>query len=169
MTREEQVKVLQEHRIEFQHDFGWNTSVLEALDSVIKEMERDLSENKGDLIRRQAVNNVLYDLGSGDEENGGDPEYMSALYDCKELIDQIPSVENKGERMSNSVCIKLIDGYSGEEISRMFSTVVPRVGEIIHLQNMPEYNYHVRCVTYSIGVDEHSSGMITYVKLLVTV
>ena len=46
-----------------------------------------------DLISRQAVNEVLYDLGLGDEENGGDPEYMSALHDCKEFIDQIPSAD----------------------------------------------------------------------------
>ena len=42
ITREEAVKVLKEHRITFGCDFGWNTSVLEALDMAIDA----LSENK---------------------------------------------------------------------------------------------------------------------------
>ena len=51
--------------------------------------KRDLSENKGDLISRRAVNEVLYDLGLGDEENGADPEYMTALSDVRRGLDNI--------------------------------------------------------------------------------
>lgn len=47
MTREEAVKVLKEHRIMFQHDFGWDTSTIKALDMAISA----LSENKGEWIR----------------------------------------------------------------------------------------------------------------------
>ena len=46
MTREEAVRILKEHKIMFQHDFGWDISTIKALDMAISA----LSENKGEWI-----------------------------------------------------------------------------------------------------------------------
>ena len=35
LTTDEAVKVLEDHKIAFEHDFGWNRTVLEALDVAI--------------------------------------------------------------------------------------------------------------------------------------
>ena len=116
-----------------------------------------------DLISRQAVLAIVKDsyLDLGKFED-------SRVF-CAE-IKALPSVENNGKQMSNSIRIKLIDGYNGEELGHLFSTVVPREGEVIHLQNMPKYNFHVRRVEYLTGVDEYGFvDTITHVEVFVTV
>ena len=56
MTREEAIRTLKEHKITFQHDFGWNTSTLKALDMAIKALEQEPCE---DCISREAVMEYL--------------------------------------------------------------------------------------------------------------
>ena len=50
MTREEAIRILKEHKIMFQHDFGWDTSTIKALDMAILA----LSENKREWIPYKA-------------------------------------------------------------------------------------------------------------------
>lgn len=77
-----------------------------------------------DLISRsELIKQMGWKLGLGDEENGANVDYMEALEDCKELIDNAPAVEPKqGEWIFNtsfwscSVCknsAKTI-GYCGD-------------------------------------------------------
>jgi len=54
ITKEEAVKILQGHRITFGCDFGWNTSVLEALDMAIDA----LSESTDEEIAKSFVEDV---------------------------------------------------------------------------------------------------------------
>jgi len=42
-----------------------------------------------------AVMHILTELGYGDEENGADAEYMSALYDVAEKVKALPPVTPK--------------------------------------------------------------------------
>ena len=46
ITNEEAVKILKEHRITFQNDFGWNTSVLKALDKAIEILSNDTANKE---------------------------------------------------------------------------------------------------------------------------
>ena len=41
MTREEAIKTLKEHKIMFQHDFGWDISTIKALDMAIASLKTD--------------------------------------------------------------------------------------------------------------------------------
>lgn len=53
-----------------------------------------MTENKGDLISREALKKaIMNDLSLGDEENGSDAEYMAGLQDCYNLINNAPTVE----------------------------------------------------------------------------
>lgn len=54
---------------------------------IIKELDK--AENKGDLISRQAVKNII--LGGVSTDTNADKEYVCGL------IDNLPSAENKGE------------------------------------------------------------------------
>lgn len=85
MTREEAIKTLKEHKIMFQHDFGWDISTIKALDMAISALSVE-----GDLISRQAVlaiiKNSFLDLGNREDSN----------VFCAE-IKALSSVENKGE------------------------------------------------------------------------
>ena len=55
-----------------------------------------LSENKGDLISRQAVDDVIYDYSRSHAV-----DYAQIM----ERIDKLPSVENKGEWIYDGDCI----------------------------------------------------------------
>ena len=52
MTREEAIRTLKEHKITFQHDFGWSASTLEAIEMAIKALEQESCE---DAISLKAV------------------------------------------------------------------------------------------------------------------
>ena len=41
MTREEAIKTLKEHKIMFQHDFGWDISTIKALEMAIASLKTD--------------------------------------------------------------------------------------------------------------------------------
>lgn len=62
-----------------------------------------------DLISRQAVESALYNLGLGDEENGG-VEYKCALADVKAELKNMPSVKSE----------KCGDCISREELKQKF-------------------------------------------------
>lgn len=51
--REEAIRTLKEHKITFQHDFGWNISVLKALDLAIEALEQQPCEDA--ISREQAI------------------------------------------------------------------------------------------------------------------
>ena len=84
MINEELVNELIRHRNEVQNDFGWNTTLQTALDAAIAALK---AEPCGDAVMR-----ILTELGYGDEENGADAEYMSALWDVAEKVKALPSV-----------------------------------------------------------------------------
>ena len=79
MTREEAIGTLKEHKIMFQHDFGWDISTIKALDMAISALS----------------------------ENRGEPIYYPPCIDCNKKMDEIrriydklkelPSVENKAD------------------------------------------------------------------------
>lgn len=64
---------------------------------------------KDDLISRQAVLDVLCNLGWGCEENGADTEYVSALEDCAEKVKELPSVKPQEPKTG-----RWIDGHCSE-------------------------------------------------------
>ena len=80
MTREEAIIILNG----FKSNPLFSDTHAQALDMAISA----LSENKGDLISRQAVDDVIYDYSRSCDVN-----YAQIM----EYIDKIPSVENKGE------------------------------------------------------------------------
>jgi len=59
MTIEEAIKTLKEHKIMFQHDFGWDISTIKALEMVIEALEQQPCE---DCISRQAVDELSKEL-----------------------------------------------------------------------------------------------------------
>lgn len=85
MTREEAIKRFKEMRTTIQ-PFLY---VDEVIDYAIKALEQ---EPCSDAVSRQAVLDVLCNLGWGCEENGADTEYVSALEDCAEKVKELPSV-----------------------------------------------------------------------------
>lgn len=96
MTREEALKSFEEENKDFEKTFeryGYQMSPKEV--SAVKEaMERNkvaisaLSSNKGDLISRQAVL---------DELEKWDWQELYLPIHFKQILDDVPSVENKGE------------------------------------------------------------------------
>lgn len=63
-----------------------------AYENLIDAVQNLIHPLETDLISRQAVKSVLYNLGLGDEENGG-VEYKCALADVKSELENIPSVD----------------------------------------------------------------------------
>lgn len=56
MTKYDAIKVLKDHKICFEHDFGWNKAVLDALDIAIKELDTDVAPVRhGKWIRKRTV------------------------------------------------------------------------------------------------------------------
>ena len=64
-------------------------------------------------ISKKAVMQVLAELGYGDEENGAEPEYMSALSDVAKEVKAIKALEQKGEwqEVANGAFWMTVQGY----------------------------------------------------------
>lgn len=74
------------------NEWGSRTPTGECIIEAIKRVPSVELEKCGDCISRQAIESALYNLGLGDEENGG-VEYKCALADVKAELKNIPSVE----------------------------------------------------------------------------
>ena len=84
MTREEAI----EHA-EWMKEFGLDNKTDEFLEMAIEALKK---EQRTDAVSRQAVINLLVNLGYGDEENGADAQYMSALWDVAKGLEELPPV-----------------------------------------------------------------------------
>ena len=93
MTREEAIEVI-EQDIPCEHD----KDLIEALEMA----KSALSENKGDLISRQAVL---------DELEKWDWQELYLPIHFKQILDDVPSVDNKGEWIATKNEEMEIDGY----------------------------------------------------------
>lgn len=66
-----------------------NEETVEAINEAIKALKR---EPCTDAVSREAVMKSLCELGYGDEENGAEAEYMSALWDTADKVKALPPV-----------------------------------------------------------------------------
>ena len=67
MTNEEAIKVLQEHKIVTQHDFGWNVKVFNAIDIAIDAITKQISLKPG--IKELSISGYpFYPCGNCGEE-----------------------------------------------------------------------------------------------------
>jgi rubrerythrin len=71
-------------------------NVLQSLDSLQTYSFPDSAENKGDLISRQAVENITWE-----EPSYSDP--LNVLTEVREKVRALPSVENKGEWIAQDI------------------------------------------------------------------
>ncbi len=109
MTKEEAIKIFQDKIKMMEHgaiccDYGIDT---DAFALAIQALEQEPCE---DAISRQAVLDVLCNLGWGCEENGADTEYVSALEDCAEKVKELPYVNP--QKQTGQWIEK--DGYDGD-------------------------------------------------------
>ena len=115
-------------------------------------------EPTGDLISREALKKEIHDkLGWGDEENGA-AEYMCALSDCLDLIDNAPAVE-QGTYMTGEVYDFYIKGYK-----QGMSDFSPKKGEWINHRN--DYGHNIadcsECGKAMQWHDEDEDGIPRY-------
>lgn len=69
-----------------------------SIDDYVKSISRPtgfnaFNEPYGDVVSKEAILKVLTKLGYGDEENGADAEYMSALVDVAKEIESLPRIK----------------------------------------------------------------------------
>lgn len=95
MTNEEAILRILEHNMIHQAKEPQAICITEALNMAIKALQR---EPCTDAVSREAVLKSLCELGYGDEENGAEAEYMSALWDAANKVKELPPVTpEKGE------------------------------------------------------------------------
>ena len=90
MTREEAIRILKEHKIMFQHDFGWDISTIKALDMAISVLSAD-----GEYIKKEDTIEYLNDLFGEMCHVSFDNVIQSV--DSLQTYSFLGSAENKGE------------------------------------------------------------------------
>lgn len=92
MTREEAIRTLEEHKIMFQHDFGWDISTIKALDMAISALSEP--NNVGMSMSHRAIARVINDYV---DNHRGDSDKQYTALEIKLLLISDDS-DNKGER-----------------------------------------------------------------------
>ena len=95
MTREEAIRILKEHKIMFQHDFGWDISTIKALDMAISVLSAD-----GEYIKKEDTIEYLNDL-FGEMYHVSFGNVLQSL-DSLQTYSFPDSAENKGEWIEES-------------------------------------------------------------------
>lgn len=90
---------------------------IKGYDYGVKDWFKSKTQPREDCISRKAVESVLYNLGLGDEENG-EVEYKSALADCRDELQKLPSVTPQ---------------YTDEEIDRAQAVEQAYVDKMVEL------------------------------------
>ena len=108
----------------------------------------DSAENKGDLIRRQAVEDITWE-----EPSYSDP--LNVLTEVREKVRALPSVENNGEdsKVAKGQWIKFENGYKCSECGHIMDKVLSVSGNLI-------YQYSNYCPDCGADMrDEDASGI----------
>ena len=138
MTNEEAIEVI-EQDIPCEHD----TDLIEALNMAITALKAEPCEDAVDAIMR-----ILTELGYGDEENGADAEYMSALWDVAEKVKELTReaiAALKAEPCEDAISRQIISDYVQshiQEINTGYGDLNKHTNEILrmivdYIESMP--------------------------------
>lgn len=113
MTKEEAIKHLEDMKKGL---FLWDMT--ELIDLCISALSVPKRENGIKYYKADDVIKVLHDNGYGDEENGADPEYMTALSDVRRGLDNISTYAVPEREKSEWIEKEMFDGDTAYECSK---------------------------------------------------